>query len=376
MLAVATLRQRRSAFTASSTEGTAGDTKSQLPSVTATSGTTPSPSIARRAASFWAADMPRWSHSSWLTEPTDHATHQSASLSNSASRSRSVSSFESRTPFTRVSRGRIAAPTDNGPAHAPRPTSSIPTTTSWPRAHNSFSIARVGARFFDCFGRTATRPTAASAIAEVDADPDPLRLGRRRPQRLSRRGVARPVGVDRRRGQRGRGAVLLPQHRRALAVPPNGESDSGAGPGRHTVHLEVRAEPPAWDTERQQPALVGDTLLDLGDESTDRATALQIGERRRATRRRRRTAPVADSTPAQSRDVAGRPVVSGRQRQTFAGSHRQLDLGIVRAGDRGDRFDDLGHPHIGTVAQSAEFGHIEQESDRVGVGVDRSGEQQ
>ena len=35
-----------------------GETKSHVPSVTATSGTTSSPSIARRAASFWAADMP------------------------------------------------------------------------------------------------------------------------------------------------------------------------------------------------------------------------------------------------------------------------------------------------------------------------------
>ena len=40
--------------------GTDGDTKSHFPSVTATSGCTASPSIARRAASFWAADMPNW----------------------------------------------------------------------------------------------------------------------------------------------------------------------------------------------------------------------------------------------------------------------------------------------------------------------------
>jgi hypothetical protein len=47
--------------------------------------------------------------------------------SNSFSRSGSVSSFESRTPFTRLASGRIAAPTIKGPAQAPRPTSSIPT---------------------------------------------------------------------------------------------------------------------------------------------------------------------------------------------------------------------------------------------------------
>ncbi len=105
--------------------------------------------MARRAASFCAADIPSWSHSSWLAAPTDHDTHQAAMRSNSASRSRSVSSFESRTPLTRVSRGSTAAPTINGPAQAPRPTSSMPTTTSCPRAHISCSIARVGARFFD-----------------------------------------------------------------------------------------------------------------------------------------------------------------------------------------------------------------------------------
>ena len=47
-----------------------------------------------------------------------------------SSRSRSVSSFESRTLRTRLSRGRIAAPTISGPAQAPRPTSSMPTTWS------------------------------------------------------------------------------------------------------------------------------------------------------------------------------------------------------------------------------------------------------
>ena len=39
-----------------------------------------------------------------------------------------------RTPLTRLSRGRMAAPTMSGPARAPRPTSSMPTTTSWPAA--------------------------------------------------------------------------------------------------------------------------------------------------------------------------------------------------------------------------------------------------
>ncbi len=212
MLAVATLRHRRSAFTASSTCGTDGDTKSHFPSVTATSGSTPSPSMARRAASFCAADMPRWSHSSWLTEPTDQATHHSVKRSNSASRSRSLSSFESRTPLTRVSRGRIAAPTDSGPAQAPRPTSSMPTTTSWPRSHISFSIARVGARFFDCFGRGRSSRPHRSPRSMLT--PMTRRLRRRCPQRLARRRIARPRRIDRRCRQ------ALEVRRAAPTAPP------------------------------------------------------------------------------------------------------------------------------------------------------------
>ena len=130
MLAAATLRQSRSALTRISTLRTSGETKFHLPSVTATSGITPSPSIARRQASRWAAVMPSSSHSSWLTAPTAHASHHPAIRSNNLSRSGSVSIFESRTPSTRVSRGRIAAPTMSGPAQAPRPTSSIPTIVS------------------------------------------------------------------------------------------------------------------------------------------------------------------------------------------------------------------------------------------------------
>ena len=53
--------------------------------------------MARRAASRWASDIPSSSHSSWLAWPTAHATHHAAMRSNSASRSASVSSLESRT---------------------------------------------------------------------------------------------------------------------------------------------------------------------------------------------------------------------------------------------------------------------------------------
>jgi hypothetical protein len=64
MLAAATLRQSRSAFTRISTRRTHGDTKFHLPSVTATSGSTASPSIARLQARRCASVMPSSSHSS------------------------------------------------------------------------------------------------------------------------------------------------------------------------------------------------------------------------------------------------------------------------------------------------------------------------
>ena len=83
----------------------------------------PAPSIARRQAERCASAMPSSSHSSWLTAPADQPSHQSAIRSNNRSRSRSVSIFESRTPSTRFSRGRIAAPTIErpGPGAPTRP---------------------------------------------------------------------------------------------------------------------------------------------------------------------------------------------------------------------------------------------------------------
>ena len=99
------------------------------------------------------------------TDPPRHAPRRDPA--NRRSRSRSVSSLESRMPLTRRSRGRIAAPTISGPAHAPRPTSSTPTTTSWPRSHISRSTDRVGARFLDTAGRTVAvtpRPSRSRKI--------------------------------------------------------------------------------------------------------------------------------------------------------------------------------------------------------------------
>ena len=85
--------------------------------------------IARLAARRCAAAIPSSSHSTWVAWPTPHVAHHEATRSKSRSRSPSVSIFESRMPLSRRSRGSTAAPTESGPAHAPRPTSSMPTTT-------------------------------------------------------------------------------------------------------------------------------------------------------------------------------------------------------------------------------------------------------
>src|SRR5690606_2017371 len=71
-------------------------TKSQFPSTRTWSGFKPNATRARRAANRWASDIPSSSHSSWLACPTAQAWHQSATLSKRASRSLSVSIFESR----------------------------------------------------------------------------------------------------------------------------------------------------------------------------------------------------------------------------------------------------------------------------------------
>ncbi len=56
-------------------------TKFQLPSISTMSGSSSSPSSARRAARALRVGMPSSSHSSWLACPTDQATHQSATRS-------------------------------------------------------------------------------------------------------------------------------------------------------------------------------------------------------------------------------------------------------------------------------------------------------
>src|SRR5436309_2346155 len=83
---------------------------------------------ARRPAARNAAVMPRASHSSYDAWPTPIATAHPRTRAATTSRSSRVSSFESRTP-RRWSGGGTSAATVTGPAHAPRPTSAIPTTS-------------------------------------------------------------------------------------------------------------------------------------------------------------------------------------------------------------------------------------------------------
>ena len=176
------------------------------------------------AASFCAAAMPSSSHSSWVAHADRPRRAPPATRSNSFSRSASVSILESRTPLTRRSRGSTAAPTMSGPAHAPRPTSSMPTTTSWPAAHSSCSTERVGGRFLrqadrarpaNLGRRRPQAPTARQLIARRDAglaglDPaDHGEAGRRRPRRRLRgrpRPADRPTSAGRSRAPRARPA--------------------------------------------------------------------------------------------------------------------------------------------------------------------------
>ena len=195
--------------------------------------------------------------------------------------------MESRTPFIRVSRGRTAAPTLSGPAHAPRPTSSIPTTTSWPRPQSSFSMARVGARFFDCFGDrldrlnpplTRSAETCRCRIGIVGNQPELRRRRRCCPQHFAAAIIGRPVSVDRRCAETTNVALLLPEHCWTFTVPTNGERYRGARTGRDPVHFKVVTQPPTRDTRRQQFAVVTDLTLDTTYESPHRCAASNIGE--------------------------------------------------------------------------------------------------
>ena len=100
-------------------------------------------------------------------------------------------------------------------------------------------------------------------------------------------------------------------------------------------------------------------------EPPDRRTTTHVGERRSSTGSVGNNPSVTDPASAKAGEITGGANVAGSQRQPLARRQRSVDLGIARASDRCDRFDDLGHPCIGIVTEPDEFGHVEQESDRV-----------
>ena len=92
--------------------------------------------------------MPQASHSVDEACPTDHAWHHAPTASKISSRRASLSILESRSHVgidRSWTRGRTTAtPTVNGPAQAPRPTSSRPATDSYPSARRRRSSLRSG----------------------------------------------------------------------------------------------------------------------------------------------------------------------------------------------------------------------------------------
>ena len=87
--------------------------------------------------------MPSVSHSSWLACPMPIATAHARTDTAATSRCSGVSIFESRTP-RRCSGAGMTAATVTGPAHAPRPTSSIPQTSRSPAFQHFRSRRSVG----------------------------------------------------------------------------------------------------------------------------------------------------------------------------------------------------------------------------------------
>ena len=110
--------------------------------------------------------MPSASHSAALAWPTAAATAHPMIFGYSASRCSRVSSFESRTRRIRFGAGPITtAPTLTGPAHAPRPTSSMPHTSRAPSSKQPCSTRSLGA----C-GRRALRATPFRRPETLTAD--------------------------------------------------------------------------------------------------------------------------------------------------------------------------------------------------------------
>src|SRR3954471_24177383 len=102
---------------------------------------------ARAPARPSAAVRPSWSISSLLAMPTEEWTAQRLTCGASSTRRRSGRSFESRKPRgTLRSRSTTQRPSATGPAIAPLPTSSQPTTNRAPSAARAFSRRSDGGR--------------------------------------------------------------------------------------------------------------------------------------------------------------------------------------------------------------------------------------
>src|SRR3990170_181399 len=129
-----------------------------------------------------------------------------------ASRSRPVSSFESRTLYTRRSRGITAAPTEIGPAQAPRPTSSTPTTISAPESHSPRSTRIPGGH---CRSEGRSRATDIRTFSPIAA-----RYAARPPEHRPTGESSAGSAIDLvRRARLGLGVLLhLRRHRRSLPL--------------------------------------------------------------------------------------------------------------------------------------------------------------
>ena len=127
--------------------------------------------------------MPSSSHSSYDAWPTPTATAHLRTAAAATSRSGRVSCFESRIP-RRCSGGGTTAQTVTGPAHAPRPTSSMPHTTWSPLLQSRRSSRRVGnggrtaGRTVVGGGTVGTLPTGRASPVDAyrAAMPEPFRL--------------------------------------------------------------------------------------------------------------------------------------------------------------------------------------------------------
>src|SRR5437764_3451111 len=120
---------------------------------------------ARRPAARNAAVMPRASHSPYDAWPTPIATAHPRTRAATTSRSSRVGAFGPRPP-RRWAGGGTSAATVTGPAHAPRPTSSRPTTTCSPAPQHRRSSRRDGVRVRDA----GVAPTPAAGTGGADAD--------------------------------------------------------------------------------------------------------------------------------------------------------------------------------------------------------------